>query len=314
MTLLTLFHLVVSGIFVAYNLYVFRYVLKKRSYYKIKHARMFLHTLSGIVTMVLGTIGLVSLLLRRKNPPLVFVFVHIWSLAFLLNNITGWVLIPKLTCADPATKREFISLFLVQVIFCPFVYGIVYPEWRSTMQVVSALLIVAGAFTSGINLFLYLIDWYESTSQKIVSGKSLVKQMEKEGEHGDWWSHYVSILFKRGSSQTRMPANKRMIGVAFTIVLPFVLLAFLVSRMDAISTHKIYTENYQWYTLLLFGTIGNTQVFHGTMSVRGIDKVHRTTNMVLGTTLLEVVTLLTVLLQDHTLSECLEYASSVAFS
>ena len=47
--------------------------------------------------------------------------------------------------------------------------------------------------------------------------------------------------------------------------------------------------------------------------IRPSDKVHRTTNMVLGTTLLEVVTLLTVLLQDHTLLECLEYASSVAF-
>lgn len=308
MSVLSLFHFLVSTVFIAYNVYVFRFVLKKRSYYQIKHKRMFLHTLSGILAMVIGTVGIVDFLVRRsERPPLV----HLWSLAFLLNNVSGWVLIPKLTCADPATKREFISLFLVQVIFCPFIYGIVYPEWRSSMQVVSAILIATGLFTSILNLALYLMDWSSSKSNKIVSGDFLVKQMEKEGEKGGWWSHYVTILFKRGSTKTRMPANKRMIAVAVSIVLPFLLLAFLVSRMEAIYSHPMYTEKYQWYTLLMFGTIGNAQVFHGTMSVRGIDKVHRTTNMVLGTTVLEVLTLITVLLQDNTLEECGRYAQHI---
>ena len=298
----------VACVFVAYNAYVFRYVLRQRSYYKIRHKRMFLHTLSGIVTMLLGTWGLVSLMMGRSVDEMM---VHAWSVCFVLNNVSGWFLIPKLSCVDPATKREFISLFLVQVIFCPFVYGLVYPEWMRSLQCVSACLIVLGLFTSILNLGIYVMDWYESKSKNLVAGQYLVKQMEKEKEKGGWWSHYVTILFQRGSASTRMPANKRMLGIAVSIVMPFVVLSVLVFRMKAIVQHSVYTVDYQWYTLLMFGTIGNSQVFHGTMSVRGIEKVHRTTNMVLVTTVLEVVTLLTMLLRENTFSECVDYARTV---
>ena len=290
-------------VFLAYNGYVFRYVFRKRAYYSLRRKRMLLHTLSGILTMCTGTYGITALLLGGTVDPRL---VHVWSVGFLWNNLSGFVLIPKLTALDPATKREFISLFLVQVIFWPVVYGIVYPEWTIAMQWVSGALLVLGLVTSVTNTALYLLDWREGKSVQLVAGKKLVKAMERANEAGSIYDHYVSILFRRGSHQTRMPANKRMIAVALSIVLPFLLLAVITYRMPTMRTHAAYSEDYNWYTLLLFGTVGNAQVFHGTMSVRGIDKVHRTTNMVLGTTALELVTLVTFLLAKFSPDVCLE--------
>eukprot|EP00457_Paulinella_chromatophora_P009812 gb/GEZN01009888.1/.p1 GENE.gb/GEZN01009888.1/~~gb/GEZN01009888.1/.p1 ORF type:complete len:346 (+),score=14.25 gb/GEZN01009888.1/:24-1040(+) len=272
-----------------YTLYTLKSSLHPRAF---RNRKVATHNIPGIVLAVMGMPG--SLVYGLGNPEWFppKAINYTFTLAFLANTITGFVMIPKLPHIDPATKREFLSLVLTQLAFVPVVYGQVVPSMVSTLQLATMLICVLGTVTSVTNVVLYLIDYSQGKSQKICSGDFLIKHMRKQTKLGlSIYDHYVGILFQRGAEQTRMPANKLGIFVALTLVAPFPVLAIMSYRVPLL--HRAFGQELRersgMFSLYTFCTVGNMQVFHGTLAVRGQETVTRAAALVAATVVFELV-------------------------
>eukprot|EP00656_Telonema_subtile_P039337 TRINITY_DN44461_c0_g1_i1.p1 TRINITY_DN44461_c0_g1~~TRINITY_DN44461_c0_g1_i1.p1 ORF type:complete len:118 (-),score=34.34 TRINITY_DN44461_c0_g1_i1:37-390(-) len=85
--------------------------------------------------------------------------------------------------------------------------------------------------------------------------------------------------------------DRRMIFISLTLVFPFLVYTMPVLNMRTIHGEYQRMASFQLFSMYLLGTIGSLQIFHGTLSVRGSDKVLRSTNLVLGTTVIEMIML-----------------------
>jgi hypothetical protein len=221
----------------------------------------------------------------------------VWLTAFLGKTTTGFFMIPLLPNVDPAVKREFISLVLCQVSFVPVVLGLIDASLINSMRYTCYAISAVGLVFSVANTVVYILDYREGKSQKVCSGDFLVQQMDKQHEQrtrsrtSTAFHDYVAICFQRGSEKTRMPANQTMIFIAICLVVPFPIISAISIRFEDLHiAYPVYvTEAVNVLTLLVLCTVGNMQVFHGTMSVRGKDTVTRAAVSVAATVVVELV-------------------------
>ncbi len=208
-----------------------------------------------------------------------------------MNLTTGFWMIRTIPQSDPSTKREFVSLFLLQTCWVLLGRGLVFGAETQAYQIALYILTACGLITTTSNTVLYIVDWWNTSSQLERSGGEMLAEMKQSKcikTPYSFWSHYINILFIRGSTTTRMPANKKMILGSLTLLVPFLLFILVIPHMS--TTYPMYPllGQYTWTICYLLSTIGNVQVFHGTLSVRGRETVTNATNLVLITTLLEV--------------------------
>ena len=306
-----------AGLLVAYTAYTTKFSLKKRAFRSTSTA---LHNAPGLIIAVLGTLGwiVIGYELAFSSPlgviPVMeqnwfWPLLYFWLAAFVLNTATGFFMIPLLPNVDPAVKREFISLVLCQVSFVPVIFGMLDKANIGWSRLLCHWITGIGMVVSTANLMLYTLDYMDGRSNKVCSGKYLIDQMEKQKElrlqylkrktNKSSFSSaalkmiyhdYVSICFQRGADQTRMPANEVMLFIAFTLVVPFPLFSVIASRFETL--HAVYPPEYMTATgiflMLVLCTVGNMQVFHGTLAVRGQDTVARAASMVAVTIVLEM--------------------------
>lgn len=256
---------------------------------------------------------------QQQHPPCWFWdedwfwgWVAVWIFAFLANTLTGFVMIPQLPNCDPSTKREFMTLVCCQLSFLPAILGMLdfgkLSWWLPCMQLCCYSVSALGLVVSSANFVLYLLDYCEGKSQQVCSGKYLVDQMDKQHEirqqHDNKRSisdrtktllqDYVSICFMRGSEKTRMPANKLMIFIGLTLIVPFPIIALIGYRLVALK-ESYYGSSPSLMALpallevVMLCTVGNMQVFHGTLSVRGKVTVTSASVWVAFTTVLELI-------------------------
>eukprot|EP00657_Telonema_sp_P-1_P010145 TRINITY_DN4443_c0_g1_i1.p1 TRINITY_DN4443_c0_g1~~TRINITY_DN4443_c0_g1_i1.p1 ORF type:complete len:318 (+),score=57.34 TRINITY_DN4443_c0_g1_i1:146-1099(+) len=292
-------------ILVGYTAYIGRLTLRKRYLLPTRPLHL-IHSWSGIVLMGLGTFQWVSMSNSGEHPAWAFWF---WTVCFLLNAGTGFVMVPVLPHTDPATKREFVTLFLVQLFYSPYTVGCVMAP--GPMRPLCFFIILCGCITSVANTILYLFDWSEGKSNQICGATIGTTTHTVKSQKLSLREHYVSILFERGSTKTKMPANKRMILISFTLIFPF-----LVYLLPVWNMHMIYNDfpnmaKFQYFSGYLLGTIGSIQIFHGTLSVRGSDKVLRSTNFVIGTTFVEMVMLLLFIYKHIGVQESIKYVVTI---
>lgn len=324
-------------ILIAYTAYTTKFSLKKRAF---RSASTAMHNIPGLFIAIVGTLGWITMgyqlatTIPSESVPLGVIPImnnywfwptfYTWLGAFLLNTFTGFFMIPLLPNVDPAVKREFISLVLCQVSFVPVIFGMLSPNYVTASRRFCLWINGIGMIVSTANLILYTLDYMDGRSNKVCSGKYLVDQMEKQKEQRleqlkrkSSSSHkssasaalnmivhdYVSICFQRGADQTRMPANKTMLFIAFTLVVPFPLFAVIASRFETL--HEVYPPEFMQATgiflLLVLCTVGNMQVFHGTLAVRGQDTVARAAGMVAVTVVLELALIFTMYMHVQTM-------------
>jgi hypothetical protein len=240
-----------TAILVAYTAYVTKFSLKKSAF---RSTSVTLHSAPGLLISLLGTAGWLLLEYQISlstdgyaaalTQQWFWVCFYIWLAAFLGNTVTGFTMIPLLPNIDPAVKREFISLVMVQLSFAPVILGQVDVTLVPTMKYACYLISAVGLLVSMTNLILYLMDFWEGKSQTVCSGSYLVSEMEKQKEErqrlrkSTTFHDYVAICFQRGSKTTRMPANKIMLFIAVTLVIPFPFIAAISLRFDTI--HAVY--------------------------------------------------------------------------
>jgi hypothetical protein len=252
---------------------------------------MSVHTISGCVVAFLG-IPLLSYIASVRGsgvtvqPGVTSSSIYLWCFFFLLNTGSGFLLVPRISHADPSTKREFISLVLLQLSFLGTVWGGVHTNNTYVIHCIAGLLCSIGMLTSFVNVVLYGMDWMQGRS-----GDLCTSSLERTGQsHAGWVENYITIIFTRGSQCTRMPANKRMLLVAASIFLPFPMLLYLNMLLPGLSRCAILQDSI-WFTMLLVGSIGNIQIFHGSLSVAGKCTIGSSTHLVLLTTFIEIVSI-----------------------
>jgi len=300
-----------SVILLAYNLYVSTFGVKKSAF---RTHSITLHNAPGLMMAGLGTIcaAITSDHIINSSPQTPMHILHdkyswfqfmfgLWLLSFYVNTITGFFMIPLLPNVDPAVKREFISLVLLQLSFAPAVLGMINVSLAPVMELSCYVISTIGIIASSANLYLYVLDYMDGRSNKVCSGTYLVSSMDKQhqerkkrkqyGTMKQILDDYISICFVRGSENTRMPANGLMIFIAFTLVVPHPFIIGIASQLR--KYHEIYP---MWMmdapalmAVLIFCTVGNMQVFHGTLAVRGKETVSRASWMVAVTVVLMVV-------------------------
>ena len=329
---------------VAYTAYTTRFSLKRRAFRSTSTA---LHNAPGLFIAVVGTLGWLVMgyqlattsasatsslgVIAVMSQPWFWSLFYTWLGAFLLNTVTGFFMIPLLPNVDPAVKREFISLVLCQVSFVPVIFGMLDPAYITTSRWFCNWINGVGMIVSSANLFLYTMDYLDGRSNKVCSGKYLVDQMEKQKKQrleylnrkmnkassGGFsiaalqmvYHDYVAICFQRGADQTRMPANKTMLFIALTLVVPFPIFAVIASRFETL--HAVYPSEWMTATgiflLLVLCTVGNMQVFHGTLAVRGQDTVARAAGMVAVTVVLELALIFSMYMHVQTVDGFLNF-------
>jgi hypothetical protein len=289
------------GLF-AYTVYVTRFGLHQSAF---RNGTTSLHNAPGLLVSVLGTAGWVGLLvfptLWRYST--FWVLFAIWTVSFLVNCLTGFCMIPMLPNIDPSAKREFVPLFLVQISFLPFCLGLA-GVGTASMTVASFVIGILGLISSVVNFILYLLDYADGKSSMVCSSKHLLDHIDQQKEtrkrlydEGYWaiakmlFHDYIAILFQRGAEQTRMPANQTMVFIAATLIVPFPIFMSAAFRFREISTayppELLMSPNL--VLLLLLSTVGNLQIFHGTLALRGKDTVTRSSLMVAVTVVLELL-------------------------
>lgn len=294
-------YLASNAILIAYNMYVGGFSVKKSAF---RNRRTILHNAPGVSLVLLGTV-LWNLLgyelfvdssLEFLSRNWFLASFGAWTVVFLFNTFTGWAMIPLLPNVDPAVKREFVSLVLCQVSFLPVVLGQIDLRLAQPMRNVCYVISLLGLVFSMANLVLYTLDYIEGKSQKVCSGDYLVKQMAKQEKErqklrkSTLLQDYVTICFTRGADQTRMPANEIMLFIAVSIVVPFPLLAVLANRFEILQeAYPGILRAPAILMLLMLGTVGNMQVFHGTLAVRGKETVRRASVMVAVTVVVEML-------------------------
>ena len=291
-----------SAVLISYNIYVGCFSLKKSAFRK---RLTILHNTPGITIAVVGT-ALWNLLgyemfldqsldlLAKKWFWTLFI---VWVAAFLFNTFTGFAMIPLLPNIDPAVKREFVSLVLCQLSFVPVILGQIDPTLAKSMRILCYCISGLGLVLSVTNVVLYGLDYAEGKSQKVCSGEYLVKQMEKQADErkkqlkkSTLLEDYVTICFRRGAHQTRMPANEIMLFIAVSIVVPFLLIPIIANRFENLQeAYPSILRVPAILMLLVLGTVGNMQVFHGTLAVRGKETVRNASIMVAATVVVENV-------------------------
>ena len=328
----------------AYTAYTTRFSLKRRAFRSTSTA---LHNAPGLFIAVVGTLGWLVMgyqlattsasatsslgVIDVMSQPWFWSLFYTWLGAFLLNTVTGFFMIPLLPNVDPAVKREFISLVLCQVSFVPVIFGMLDPAYITTSRWFCNWINGVGMIVSSANLFLYTMDYLDGRSNKVCSGKYLVDQMEKQKKQrleylnrkmnkassGGFsiaalqmvYHDYVAICFQRGADQTRMPANKTMLFIALTLVVPFPIFAVIASRFETL--HAVYPSEWMTATgiflLLVLCTVGNMQVFHGTLAVRGQDTVARAAGMVAVTVVLELALIFSMYMHVQTVDGFLDF-------
>lgn len=286
---------------IVYSYYVTSFSLHKSAF---RNWTTIVHNVPGLLQSVLGTLGWIALLINPNlcDFVLFWILFAIWTIAFLVNCLTGFCMIPMLPNIDPSAKREFVPLFLVQVSFLPFTLGLA-GVWQSSMTVACFIIGVLGLITSVSNLVLYLMDYADGKSNVVCSSKHLLdhideqkktrKKLYEEGYYGVakiLVHDYMVILFKRGAETTRMPANATMIFIAVSLIVPFPIFMSAAFRFEQI--HAAYPPSLlmapNLVLLLLLSTVGNLQIFHGTLALRGKDTVHRASFLVAVTVVLEL--------------------------
>ena len=290
-----------TTILVGYTGYVTKFSLKKSA---IRSKSIAAHNVPGVLISLLGTAGWLVLVyqLELSGHAVLLDQWWFWScyaswlVAFLGNTATGFFMIPLLPNVDPAVKREFISLVLCQVSFVPVFLAQAYPEWSAMMKFFCFTVCATGFVMSVANFVLYSLDYYEGRSQTVCSGSYLVKEMEKQQEKrqrspqkSTVFHDYMAVCFQRGSDKTRMPANTIMLFIAFTLVVPFPLIAAVAHKFDIIHATYPTMRALPLLSLLILGTVGNLQVFHGTLAVRGKETVSSASWMVAVTVVIEMV-------------------------
>lgn len=305
-------------VLLAYTAYTTKFSLKRRAFRSTSTA---LHNVPGLIIAVLGTLGwmVIGYELAFSTTPLGVAPVmecswfwpafYLWLVAFTLNTVTGFFMIPLLPNVDPAVKREFISLVLCQISFVPVIFGMLDEANVYWSRLLCNWISGIGIIVSSANFMLYTLDYLDGRSNTVCSGKYLIDQMGKQKEQRlqylkrksnkssslsaalkMMYHDYVSVCFQRGADQTRMPANEVMLFIAFTLVVPFPLIAVIASRFETL--HAVYPPEFMTATgiflLLVLCTVGNMQVFHGTLAVRGQDTVSRAASMVAVTVVLEL--------------------------
>jgi hypothetical protein len=285
----------------AYTVYVTRFSLHKSAF---RNGTTILHNAPGVLLSVLGTLGWVGQLLYPDlwRHSIFWLLFAIWTMAFLTNCLTGFCMIPMLPNIDPSAKREFVPLFLVQVSFLPFTLGLV-GVCSTSMTVATFGIGVLGLITSVSNLILYVMDYADGKSNTVCSSKHLLDHIDQQKEvrkklyDGGYWEiskilfhDYISILFQRGADQTRMPANGTMIFIAVSLVVPFPIFMSAALRFEMIrhAYPPALLMSPNLVLLLLLSTVGNLQIFHGTLALRGKDTVTRASVMVAATVVLEL--------------------------
>ena len=305
--------LVSAAILVGYTAYTAQFSFKRSAF---RNTRTILHNLPGNVISVTGTVGYLWLgteLLTAADPtdtPAVhnqffWGLFYTWLVAFLFNTATGFFMIPMLPDMDPASKREFISLVLVQLSFVPMTFGANgIAGSPSTIKYWCWLVTGLGLITSIANVTLYFMDYASGRSNKVCSGSYLVDQMKKQQKERkvqrsgnssavlrDLFHDYVTVCFERGSDQTRMPANRLMIFIGISLVFPLLITAVIAFHFEAIQRAypPAVMKTLGLVSLFGLGTVGNMQVFHGTLALRGTETVQRASWMVAVTVVVECV-------------------------
>jgi hypothetical protein len=188
----------------------------------------------------------------------------LWFVAFLGNTVTGFFMIPLLPNVDPATKREFISLVLCQLSVVSMFLGLVDVALIQPTKYACFLVSGIGIVFSTINFVLYLMDYMEGKSQAVCSGSYLVSEMRKQKEkrklmngESTVFHDYIAVCFQRGSEKTRMPANKTMLFIALTLIIPFPFVTAMALRFETI--HTIYPQELSSLGLLSIFVMGKSK-------------------------------------------------------
>jgi hypothetical protein len=313
-------------ILVAYTLYTALFGLKRSAF---RNWSVQLHNIPGLMIALVGTAlwlylgyelasnnahsspGRVASVEQRSSWFLNLF--HLWLIGFVTNTLTGFCMIPLLPNVDPAVKREFTSLVLCQICFVPVILGQLDPANVVWCRRLGIMIAISGFVVSLANLVLYSMDYIQGRSNTVCSSKYLVDQMEKQKaqrikrlrfsrsshqqstaalEAANILFHdYIAICFQRGSEQTRMPANRVMLFIAVTLVVPFLFIGVIALRLETL--HATYPPEHMnavgLFMLLIMCTVGNMQVFHGTVAVRGHDTVARASAMVALTVVFEMI-------------------------
>lgn len=318
----------VAAVLIYYIFYISLYSTRRSAF---RNAITAVHSIPGLFLGVVG-IGLCLLLgsylwmqdstdndsnaVHQDSPwfwtkPWFSACLALWLVVFIGNTLTGFIMIPLLPNCDPSTKREFVTLVCCQCSFLPAILGMLpVPStwWLPTMQLACYTVCAVGMIVSTANFTLTLWDLCEGKCQNVCSGTYLVDQMDKQhhtmlqkSRHSDTafflrlvWHDYCTICFERGSDKTRMPANKLMLFIAFTLVVPFPIIALLGYRLDVLRASYYATAPGLMalpalLEVLMLCTVGNMQVFHGTLAQRGVVTVKSATTWVAATTVLELV-------------------------
>ena len=284
-----------------YMHYFASFSLNKHFLYNSKRITIpiFIHNIFGLLLSIIGSclwifisfkIYLVNSnyndnfnYLCNNNSYFILMF-NIFCILCIINMFGGFLLIPRLPSNHPSSKRIFMSSLSIQISTL-FVFRLfIFSNDKIFQKIDIYLLIVCccfGFFVTCLNILAHFSDYFQNKSNH--QNKSNQNKSYKEINLFD---EYIFLLFYRGYHKTRRPSNKRMIFISSQLFIAYIFFFRIITNINKIIADNFIDDNLRilcLFSSILLLTIGNLQIFHCTMAIRGKCNVHSARNYIVVT-------------------------------